>query len=328
MKKILETLKQKWAEYLLEIIVIMFGILGAFTLNNWNEERKNDLRAQNIIQEVMANLEMDIEKIPPILEWYDRKDSLMKIILTEDYEKNDVSISIFLSAFITQDYNVTNYGYEKLIEQIDILPQNFQQVIPKLKEQYGRRTDYLNNTYDKLNNMNLETLDHYKWNYDWFSQLTQGNSDEALDYFFNDPEYKNHVASYRVFAIFNFRPQLVDYWIDATLNYHRLTELVDHENPVPDIVPQNNLTITDDEKKMFMGTYNYDGNEVAGYVDHFIILENYGSDFRRVFRKVSEDTFVSMDRPRTITPTMDALGKFTGFQLVVSQDTSFVEKIR
>lgn len=46
MKKIIETLKRKWPDYLLEIIVIVLSIFGALELENWNENRKTKITEQ------------------------------------------------------------------------------------------------------------------------------------------------------------------------------------------------------------------------------------------------------------------------------------------
>ena len=54
MKRILTTLAQKWPEYLLEMIVITAGILGAFALNSWNEERKTENLRRSLFAELHA----------------------------------------------------------------------------------------------------------------------------------------------------------------------------------------------------------------------------------------------------------------------------------
>ena len=45
MKRILSTLKEKWPEYFLEILVLIIGIYGVFELANYGENR-NRKRAE------------------------------------------------------------------------------------------------------------------------------------------------------------------------------------------------------------------------------------------------------------------------------------------
>lgn len=63
MKRILETLKRKWPEYLLEVLVITIGILGAFTLNNWNESRKDRIVEQEIIVQLLEEYQTNLTEL-------------------------------------------------------------------------------------------------------------------------------------------------------------------------------------------------------------------------------------------------------------------------
>ena len=68
MKKILDTLKLKWAEYLLEVVVIVIGILGAFALNNWNDQRVTLKQKQVYISSLKSDLLRDVQSIMQTLE--------------------------------------------------------------------------------------------------------------------------------------------------------------------------------------------------------------------------------------------------------------------
>jgi hypothetical protein len=48
MKNILRHLKSDWYRYVLETLVVIVGILIAFSLNNWNEERKERLLEEQL----------------------------------------------------------------------------------------------------------------------------------------------------------------------------------------------------------------------------------------------------------------------------------------
>ena len=63
MKKILETLQRKWAEYFLETLVIVIGILCAFALNNWNDQKVNKALEEDLLQELIVGLNRDLKDL-------------------------------------------------------------------------------------------------------------------------------------------------------------------------------------------------------------------------------------------------------------------------
>lgn len=67
MKRILTTLSQKWPEYLLEMIVITAGIIGAFGLSNWNESVSNQERAMKLLHSLKAEFQTNQEQLATVM---------------------------------------------------------------------------------------------------------------------------------------------------------------------------------------------------------------------------------------------------------------------
>lgn len=68
MKRIFSTLSEKWPEYILEVLVITLSILGAFALDNWNQNRISSRLVGDYYCRFLADITQDELKVQELIE--------------------------------------------------------------------------------------------------------------------------------------------------------------------------------------------------------------------------------------------------------------------
>ena len=124
MKRILIILSQKWPEYLIEALVIVASILGAFALENWNEQQNRENFEQSTLNQILVNLKSDRESLQSINNHFQRAIMSTDKILRTNVSANDHdSLKYWLGDVVQFDrfHSLTN-AYEVLKSKgLDVL---------------------------------------------------------------------------------------------------------------------------------------------------------------------------------------------------------------
>lgn len=246
--------KNKFLQYFIyafgEIVLVIAGILIALAINNQSELNKKDDQIASVMKQIRQDLLKDIASATNHIEFYHKKDSLITLVLfdqvvRDDYEKPGNSpifqITTTIIEFLTNDN-----GYESLVRNIDNLPPRYEPLIANLNQIFVNDKLMVERFNRNISEVNSDILKDWEVNFEWYSKLMTGvRTPEVIEYYLNDPFYKNHVASYSIMAIQNHLPIIERYRVDAIKSYLAITELLelkhDEKNTADFIIPTAKL---------------------------------------------------------------------------------------
>ena len=158
MKKIIETLKRKWTEYLLDIIVIIIGILGAFALNSWNEDRIANISQKESLKKLTFDLESDIIRFQSLdslyLVWGIQAKHILEEVL--DSSKDLLQVNEYTVGRLSMNYlTIKMTTYEEMVNT---------GLFYKLNDlEFKSISEYYEFANYEIKKVNLDNQDFYNW---------------------------------------------------------------------------------------------------------------------------------------------------------------------
>ena len=200
MKKIINHLKDNWIRHGFETLVVTVGILGAFGLNNWNENRKNRNTEEKLLVELKENLAINLARLQNEIE--KENNSIAAINFVVDhldnrkpyYDSLDVR---FRQAFKAYDIVLSTSAFESIRSKgFEIIHSNsLRNEIIELFD--GTYSNLISETVRIENQFWPSSVlpilhTHFRW---------EGNTITPIDYeaLLNDPTYINMITNRRHF---------------------------------------------------------------------------------------------------------------------------------
>ena len=205
MKRIFSTLSQKWPEYLLEMLVITLGIIGAFILNGWKETTDRSASERSILMEIRTGLSQDLLGIQDDLKHMDTiyrsAHEILDYLNLNDIPSKEFSHDVAIMR-VTPHFDPNLYGYQLLsskgveIIRNDSLRKNISQLFESRYAYYKRYeeeriqfrlmhispgiTEYFHHDTDKVTPENMSDYGYFEISTSDYTRLKQENRFEKL----------------------------------------------------------------------------------------------------------------------------------------------------
>ena len=248
----------KYSRYAVgEIVLVVIGILIALSINNWNEEKKNNIIVNSVLKQIHFELAENIKRADELALWYKEKDSLIRLIMNDklDYRGSKGNINIAIDGYDVM--TIKDNGFKNLMLMTNNVPSNLNPMLVDLKElfvTYKEEVDWSNDAIEKV------AIDYSDWlnlNTTWFYKKYFGNSSKITDeeinfYVSGNSLFKNWVMQYYNYGFDNHYRYIMKFRYHAYEVYKEITKILKLNKEEIDSFSFN---LTDQEKQQIVGTY-------------------------------------------------------------------------
>lgn len=148
MKKNIDNIKTEWYRYIIEILVVVIGIMVAFSLESWQDRKKDSIERQELYGDFIQELEKDLFEIKGNIEFNQRFLSMYEraseIVLNDDKMALQDSLGVLsLGLMDFSDFQKSATAYDLLgaSGKLDMI--NNKSVLFQLQD-LGMKYNYIN----------------------------------------------------------------------------------------------------------------------------------------------------------------------------------------
>ncbi|MFY0626160.1 MAG: hypothetical protein JXR07_07695 [Reichenbachiella sp.] len=244
------------AKYIIEIVVIIIGILGAFGLEAWYENNKEQKKMNKLLELVYNDLLYDIgrlqQKIPANRQ--NKEDSYH--LLDGDYEWSERYSHLL--KFQINTIKQSDRAYMELTRFSDEMEDKHYEIISKLHENHGQRNKNILVQFDQLLANKLQYLDFIS-DYSWYDTYSSHNrlSQEARDFLSTNSKFRFYLRQHTRMMGFTTNFMSLIYCQDIILTL-MIREALGIQKPLPVNFPVNEMEYSNSEIGELIGNYEYD----------------------------------------------------------------------
>lgn len=200
MRVVLNILKLNWIKYGFETVVVTVGILGAFALESWKDQRQEEKELLEIYRTIADDLHNDSLALNNYFEDYKWRLEHMKRILTEPVSKEEwiENDSLYLSFTGFPDFRASMRGLDLL--KSNIAAEGEAGILAgHISQFYNTRLLRNDVTREELNDILFHNVKHWMDNETWLSStLIDRDLTSFSEYAVDNPYFRNRIATYMI----------------------------------------------------------------------------------------------------------------------------------